>query len=36
VVGVLDHGQRGIFAYGTARPDSIFEILLAREGSNRS
>ena len=26
VIGVLDHGQRRIFAYGTARPDSIFEI----------
>ena len=26
VVGVLDHGQRRIFAYGAAKPDSIFEI----------
>jgi CubicO group peptidase (beta-lactamase class C family) len=26
VIGVLNHGQRRIFAYGTARPDSIFEI----------
>jgi len=26
VVGVLDHGERKIFAYGTARADSIFEI----------
>jgi D-alanyl-D-alanine-carboxypeptidase/D-alanyl-D-alanine-endopeptidase len=26
VIGVLDHGQRRIFAYGTAHPDSIFEI----------
>jgi serine-type D-Ala-D-Ala carboxypeptidase/endopeptidase len=26
VIGVLDHGQRRIFAYGTAKPDSIFEI----------
>jgi serine-type D-Ala-D-Ala carboxypeptidase/endopeptidase len=26
VIGVLDHGQRRIFAYGAARPDSIFEI----------
>ena len=26
VVGVLDHGQRRIFSYGSARPDSIFEI----------
>ncbi|MGO9602759.1 MAG: serine hydrolase domain-containing protein [Candidatus Binataceae bacterium] len=26
VVGVLDHDQRLIFAYGTAKPDSIFEI----------
>lgn len=26
VIGVIDHGQRRIFAYGTARPDSIFEI----------
>ena len=26
VIGVLDHGERRIFAYGTARPDSIFEI----------
>ncbi|MGO9452203.1 MAG: serine hydrolase domain-containing protein [Candidatus Binataceae bacterium] len=26
VIGVLDHGQRKILAYGAARPDSIFEI----------
>lgn len=26
VVGVMDHGDRRIFAYGTAKPDSIFEI----------
>jgi CubicO group peptidase (beta-lactamase class C family) len=26
VIGVLDHGQRRIFAYGTARPDSLLEI----------
>jgi serine-type D-Ala-D-Ala carboxypeptidase/endopeptidase len=26
VVGVLDHGQRRIFAYGAAKPDSIYEI----------
>jgi D-alanyl-D-alanine-carboxypeptidase/D-alanyl-D-alanine-endopeptidase len=26
VVGVMDHGKRRIFAYGTAKPDSIFEI----------
>ena len=26
VIGVLDHGERRIFTYGTARPDSIFEI----------
>lgn len=26
VIGVIDHGQRRIFAYGTARPDSIFDI----------
>jgi CubicO group peptidase (beta-lactamase class C family) len=26
VVGVLDHGQRLVVAYGTAKPDSIFEI----------
>ncbi len=26
VVGVLDHGERKIFAYGTAKADSIFEI----------
>jgi len=26
VVGVLDHGERKVFAYGTARTDSIFEI----------
>jgi CubicO group peptidase (beta-lactamase class C family) len=26
VIGVLDHGDRRIFTYGTARPDSIFEI----------
>jgi len=26
VVGVLDHGERKVFAYGTARADSIFEI----------
>lgn len=26
VVGVLDHGQRRIFSYGSAQPDSIFEI----------
>ena len=26
VVGIFDHGKRKIFAYGTAKPDSIFEI----------
>jgi serine-type D-Ala-D-Ala carboxypeptidase/endopeptidase len=26
VIGVLDHGHRRIFAFGTAHPDSIFEI----------
>ncbi len=26
VIGVMDHGRRRIFAYGTAKPDSIFEI----------
>ncbi len=26
VVGVIKHGNRGIFAYGTARPDSIYEL----------
>ena len=26
VIGVLDHGKRRIFAYGTAKPDAIFEI----------
>jgi serine-type D-Ala-D-Ala carboxypeptidase/endopeptidase len=26
VIGVMDHGNRRIFAYGTAKPDSIFEI----------
>ena len=26
VIGVMDHGNRQIFAYGTAKPDSIFEI----------
>ncbi len=26
VIGVLQHGKRQVFAYGTARPDSIFEI----------
>ena len=26
VIGVIEHGQRRIFAYGTAKPDSIFEI----------
>ncbi|MFZ0315288.1 MAG: serine hydrolase domain-containing protein [Candidatus Korobacteraceae bacterium] len=26
VVGVFDHGERKVFAYGTAKPDSIFEI----------
>ncbi len=26
VIGVLDHGQRRIFSYGAAKPDSIFEI----------
>ena len=26
VIGVYDHGQTKIFAYGTAQPDSIFEI----------
>ena len=26
VVGVLDHGERKVFAFGTARADSIFEI----------
>ncbi len=26
VIGILDHGKRRIFAYGPAKPDSIFEI----------
>jgi serine-type D-Ala-D-Ala carboxypeptidase/endopeptidase len=26
VIGVYDHGQKQIFAYGAAQPDSIFEI----------
>jgi len=26
VIGVMDHGERRIFAYGAAKPDSIFEI----------
>lgn len=26
VVGVLDHGERRVFAYGTAKTDSVFEI----------
>jgi serine-type D-Ala-D-Ala carboxypeptidase/endopeptidase len=26
VIGILAHGKRRIFSYGTARPDSIFEI----------
>ena len=26
VIGVLDHGERRIFAYGAAHPDSIFQI----------
>jgi len=26
VIGVFDHGERKVFAYGTARADSIFEI----------
>ncbi|HYA36427.1 MAG TPA: serine hydrolase domain-containing protein, partial [Candidatus Binataceae bacterium] len=26
VIGVLDHGSRRIFSYGSAKPDSIFEI----------
>ena len=26
VIGVLDHGRRRVFAYGAAKPDSIFEI----------
>jgi D-alanyl-D-alanine-carboxypeptidase/D-alanyl-D-alanine-endopeptidase len=26
VIGVMDHGARRIFAYGTAKPDTIFEI----------
>jgi len=26
VIGVMDHGNRQIFAYGTAKPDSIYEI----------
>ena len=26
VIGVLDHGQRRIFSFGKAQPDSIFEI----------
>ena len=26
VVGVLNHGQRRVYAYGTARPDSIYQI----------
>lgn len=25
-IGVIEHGQRHIFSYGTAKPDSIFEI----------
>jgi CubicO group peptidase (beta-lactamase class C family) len=26
VIGVVDHGAKQVFAYGTAKPDSIFEI----------
>src|ERR1700724_548487 len=26
VIGVIDHGERRVFAYGGARADSIFEI----------
>src|SRR5262249_29192251 len=26
VIGVLQHGKRRVFAYGAAKPDSIFEI----------
>ncbi len=26
VIGIIDHGAKRIFAYGTAKPDSIFEI----------
>src|ERR1700733_1984821 len=26
VIGVMDHGNRAIYAYGVAKPDSIFEI----------
>jgi serine-type D-Ala-D-Ala carboxypeptidase/endopeptidase len=26
VIGVLEHGQRRVFSYGQAKPDSIFEI----------
>jgi CubicO group peptidase (beta-lactamase class C family) len=26
VVGVLDHGRQEVFAYGSAKPDSLFEI----------
>jgi serine-type D-Ala-D-Ala carboxypeptidase/endopeptidase len=26
VIGVYDHGQKQVFAYGTAQPDSMFEI----------
>jgi len=26
VIGLMDHGNRRIFAYGSAKPDSIFEI----------
>ncbi len=26
VIGVLDHGQKQVFCYGAAQPDSIFEI----------
>ena len=25
-VGVLQHGERRVFAYGTAQPESIFQI----------
>ena len=26
VVGVVKHGERRVFAYGTAHPDSIYQI----------
>ncbi len=25
-IGIIDHGEKQVFAYGTAKPDSIFEI----------